>query len=82
MTRGVMKSDGSARLNPGPVAIGYLIEADGSIERANVSVSSPTTEPSTTLSSEAWRLPWERDVPRVGKGDSRLVVKQVRVNGA
>mgnify|MGYP000513044319 CR=1 FL=1 len=73
----VVNVDGGARPNPGPAAIGYIVETDDSTEEGHDHIGDSTNKPSTV--PRGLEVASEKGCTEVeAMGDSGVIVKQVR----
>jgi len=79
-TSAVVKFDGGARPNPGPAAIGYIVETDDWTEEGHEHIGDSTSNRAEYHALiEGLETASEKGCTEVeARGDSELVVKQVR----
>ena len=79
-TSAVVKFDGGARPNPGPAAIGYIVEADDWTEEGSDHIGESTNNRAEYHALiRGLEVASEKGCIKVeARGDSQLVVKQVR----
>lgn len=79
-TPAVVNFDGGARPNPGPAAIGYIVEADDWIKRGSDHIGKSTNNRAEYYALiRGLEVASEKGCTEVeARGDSKLVVKQVR----
>lgn len=76
----VVKFDGGARPNPGPAAIGCIVEADGWTEEGSGHIGEPTNNRSEYHALiRGVEVASEKGCTEVeARGDSEIIVKQIR----
>ena len=79
-TSAVVKFDGGARPNPGPAAIGYIVEADDWTEEGSDLIGESTNNRAEYHALiRGLEVASEKGCTEVeARGDTQLVVKQVR----
>lgn len=79
-TSAVVKFDGGARPNPGPAAIGYIVETDDLTEEGSEHIGESTNNRAEyNALIRGLEVASEKGCAEVeARGDSQLVVKQVR----